>query len=272
VSAHLLEAAVVGAVLADEDRVHGRLHVVVDPARAGAPEEGERLVVGVEDHLPRLARIGPHERHPAVAEADVGDLHRRRHPVDQDGLVAPVELIRFAGVETQRDICRSRRLTLGLHPRGRVAPHGIVANVVTKRPELLENPDAGQPLALRLPGILHQNPVEFSAPRPDLRPRLDPALIGELGHAGSHHFPYGLPRHPQLATDLLDRLPVLKVRPSDLRDRFHHQHPEHGSRLSTEARWTTASGGARLEADHPDTGSFFHACSQPVLRQRVGNV
>ena len=52
------------------------------------------------------------------------------------------------------------------HPRGRVAPHGIVATVVTKRPELLKNPDAGQPLALRLPGVLHQNPVEFSAPRP----------------------------------------------------------------------------------------------------------
>jgi hypothetical protein len=105
VAAHLLEAAVVGALLAHEDRVHRRLHVVVDPARAGALEEGERPVVGVEHHLLRLARIGPHERHPAVAEPDMGDLHRHRHAVASDhDLVAPVELVGFTRREAQRDI------------------------------------------------------------------------------------------------------------------------------------------------------------------------
>ena len=43
VRAHLEEAAIVLAVLADEDRLHRGLHVVVDAARAGAPEERERL-------------------------------------------------------------------------------------------------------------------------------------------------------------------------------------------------------------------------------------
>ena len=86
VPAHLLEAAIVGAVPADEDRVHRRLHVVVDPPRAGAAEEGERLVVRVEDHLLPLARIGPHEQHPAVAEPNMRDLHRRGHPVDHRNL------------------------------------------------------------------------------------------------------------------------------------------------------------------------------------------
>jgi hypothetical protein len=38
-------------LLADEDRLHRRLHVVVDAARAGALEEGEGPVVGVEHHL-----------------------------------------------------------------------------------------------------------------------------------------------------------------------------------------------------------------------------
>ena len=39
--AHLQEAAIVLPVLADEDRLDRRLHVVVDAARAGALEEGE---------------------------------------------------------------------------------------------------------------------------------------------------------------------------------------------------------------------------------------
>ncbi|MDR6305651.1 hypothetical protein GGQ85_003375 [Nitrobacter vulgaris] len=34
-AAHLHEAAVVSAILADEDRLHRRLHVVVDAATAG---------------------------------------------------------------------------------------------------------------------------------------------------------------------------------------------------------------------------------------------
>ena len=83
VPAHLQEAAIVLPILADEDRLHRRLHVVVDAARAGALEEGEGPFVGVEHHLLRLARIGPHKHHPAVAEADVGDLHGHRHAVDQ---------------------------------------------------------------------------------------------------------------------------------------------------------------------------------------------
>jgi hypothetical protein len=37
VPAHLLEAPVVGALTADEDRIHGGLHIVVDAARAGTP-------------------------------------------------------------------------------------------------------------------------------------------------------------------------------------------------------------------------------------------
>ena len=78
VAAHLQKAAVVGALLADEDRLHRGLHVVVDAARAGALEEGEGPVVGVEHHLLALARIGPHEQHAAVAEPDMRDLDRHR--------------------------------------------------------------------------------------------------------------------------------------------------------------------------------------------------
>src|SRR3982074_2058971 len=38
VAAHLHEAAIVATILADEDRLHRRLHIVVDAASAGALE------------------------------------------------------------------------------------------------------------------------------------------------------------------------------------------------------------------------------------------
>jgi hypothetical protein len=44
------------------------------PAPAGALEEGERPIVRVEHHLLRLAKVGPNDRHAAVAKADMGDL------------------------------------------------------------------------------------------------------------------------------------------------------------------------------------------------------
>ena len=100
--AHLQEAAIVLPVLADEDRLHRRLHVVVDAARAGAPEEGEGALVRVEHHLLRLARIGADEHHPAVAQTHVRDLHGHRHAVHHHDLVAPVELVGLARRERQR--------------------------------------------------------------------------------------------------------------------------------------------------------------------------
>jgi hypothetical protein len=54
------------------------------------PEEGEGPVVGVEHHLLALARVGPHEHHPAVAEPDMRDLHRHRRAANQHDLVAPI--------------------------------------------------------------------------------------------------------------------------------------------------------------------------------------
>ena len=56
--AHLPEAAIVLAILANEDRLHCALHVVVDAAPTGALEECERPFVLVEHHLLRFARIG----------------------------------------------------------------------------------------------------------------------------------------------------------------------------------------------------------------------
>ena len=138
VRAHLEEAAIVLAVLADEDRLHRRLHVVVDAARAGALEEGEGPFVGVEHHLLRLARISPHEHHPAVAEPHMRRLQRHRHAVQDDDLVAPVELVGLAGREAQRHISVGGRPLEPLAPGHRIATNRGVATLVAETAQLLE--------------------------------------------------------------------------------------------------------------------------------------
>ncbi|MNE19711.1 hypothetical protein D3C80_1128020 [compost metagenome] len=132
-AAHLQEAAIVEPFLADKDRLDRRLHVVVDATRAGATEEVEGLVVRVEDHLLALAHISPREHHPAVAEPDMRHLHRRRHALDHNDLVAPVELIGLAGRIVERHVGLGRYGTPILRPSLRIAPDRIVATVVTQR-------------------------------------------------------------------------------------------------------------------------------------------
>ena len=156
VRAHLEEAAIVLPILADEDRLHRRLHVVVDAARAGAPEEGERPLVRVENHLLRLTRIGAHEHHAAVAKTDVRDLHGRRHPVHHDDLVAPVELVGLARRERQRNIDARRLARPLLAPGPGIAANRVITALIAKPPQLLEDPNERQPLARRLAVILQK--------------------------------------------------------------------------------------------------------------------
>ena len=73
---------------------------------------------GVEHHLLRIARIGPHEQHVVVAEPEMGGLDRDRHPAQQDNLVAPIELVGLARRKAQRHMgCRRGLLAfLSLSP------------------------------------------------------------------------------------------------------------------------------------------------------------
>ena len=103
VAAHLQEAAIVEPVLADEDRLDRRLHVVLDAAPAGALEQRETpRPWASKHHLLRLARIGTYEQHAAVTEPDMSDLYDHGHAAEQDDLVAPVELVGFTRCEAQR--------------------------------------------------------------------------------------------------------------------------------------------------------------------------
>jgi hypothetical protein len=140
------------------------MDAVVDAPGAGSAEEGEGFVMRIEDHLLGLAGIGANEDHPAVAEPDMRDLHRRREAVDHRDLFVggtvhwtvpsssspPVELVGLARIEAQRHVGCRRGLALRLRPRGRIPPHGVITAPVAECLELFEDPDTGQPLALRL--------------------------------------------------------------------------------------------------------------------------
>ena len=67
-----------------------------------------------------------------VTMMDVGDLYSRGHPVDQNDLMAPVGLEGFAGIEAERHIGSSRRFPRRLRSTGGIAPHRIVATVITQ--------------------------------------------------------------------------------------------------------------------------------------------
>ena len=109
----------------------------------------------------------------------MGGLHDYRHAAQQNDFMAPVELIGFPRREAQRDVARRRRLSALLGPSPGVAPHGIVATVVTAPASVLEDADQRQLLAERLGRIAFQRFIEFSRPPPQLRPRLDVTLVLE---------------------------------------------------------------------------------------------
>src|SRR6266446_4416257 len=173
--AHPQKTAVVLAVLADEDAINRRLHVVVDAARAGPLEEGEGAVVRVEHHLMGLARVGAHEQHPAMTQPDVRHLDGDRRAVDQHDLGRPVELVGLARCKAQRYVGFRRRRPARDTPCLGVATNRVVAAAITKGAQLLEYPDQRQPLAYRLALVRQQQRVDLGPPRADLRQRLPAA-------------------------------------------------------------------------------------------------
>ena len=95
------------ALLSAPDLVDGGAHVVVDPAPRHAAQHAEGVVVGVEQHLMRLLRVGPENEGATVGELDVGDLQFGPLARDDRPILRPVELERFAGQETPE--ARKRR-------------------------------------------------------------------------------------------------------------------------------------------------------------------
>jgi len=195
--------------------------------------------MGIEHHLLRLAGIGPHEQHPAVAEADMGHLDRRGHAIEDHDLMAPVELAGLARIEAQRHIGSGRRFLHRFRPTGCVSPISIIAAIIAAVAQLFVDPDQRQAFTLRPPGILGQHLVQHRPPGIDLRTGPRRAVICEPGRARPDDLAHRVPRQPQLAADLLDRLGVDEMRPPDPRDRLRDQHPTLCSPMTSGASSTS---------------------------------
>ena len=225
VGAQLLEAAVVVSLLAHEHRAHRRLHVVVDAPPADPAEEAEGTLVCLEHHLLALAREDLNQLHPAVAEPHVRRLHLGRRARQTRVLVAPVELVGLAGIEDQRHKGLRRRQQPPPAPPGPgIAPNRVIAALIAQRRKVFMNPQKRQPILACLFLVGLQLALEFLHPRPQLRHRLDLALVAERGLVAPHHLAHRVLRNPQIPGELLDRNAPHQMIQTDLRDRFHNQH------------------------------------------------
>ena len=79
--------------------------------------------------------------------------------------------------------------------------------------------------------VLQQQTIELVAPRINPRPRLLAALTAKLGRLRPDHLAHHPSRYPKLAPNRLDRFILGEIRPTDLRDRLHYQHPRPGPRI-----------------------------------------
>jgi hypothetical protein len=109
----------------------------------------------------------------------MGGLHHHRHAIEQDDLMAPVELIGFSRRKAQRDIGYSGRLSALLAPSPGVTAHGIITAVIAAPAQLFEDPDQRKLLASGFGRIPCQQSVELCCPSSQLRPRLDHTLVLE---------------------------------------------------------------------------------------------
>ncbi len=74
VADHGREASVDPPLLPAADPVDGGSHIVVDPTPGNAAQHAESVVVGVEQHLVGLPRIGAEKEGATIAKLEVGDL------------------------------------------------------------------------------------------------------------------------------------------------------------------------------------------------------
>ena len=119
------------------------------------------MVVGVEQHLMGLLRIGPENEGAAVGELEVSDLQFGSLAADDRPVFRPVELERFARQKRQRHEHAAAARLLFLLPSGLPVAsegrHAIVGTVIAEGSQIGVQL-LGRPLLLsRLPRFLPQH-------------------------------------------------------------------------------------------------------------------
>jgi hypothetical protein len=142
-----------------------------------------------------------------------------------DRLVAPVELVGFAGIEPQRHK-RLRRRPGPFRPPALHEPvHAVVRAVVAAAAKLLEQPDRRTPLAPRKLVFGLENRRQRLDPGSQSTLRLDLPFVDELGRARAKDLAHRVARNPKLPRNPLNPLAVLKMLEPDPPDRLHARHP-----------------------------------------------
>ncbi len=184
----------------------------------------------VEHQFLGLARIGAHEHHPAVTEADVRHLHGRRHAVHQRDFVAPVELVGLARRKAQWNIGLSRRCAARVRQVALMPTDGVIAPAIAQTsatPRYFGSASAGG-----RPAFLRSQEAKPQAGRARGPSSAEAGCLArtELRRVRTEDLPNHLPRNPQFAADRLDRFTLNKIGTTDLRDRLHNQHLKLGLR------------------------------------------
>jgi hypothetical protein len=88
--------------------------------------------------------------------------------------------------------------------------------------------------------------------------------MAKLGRVRPNQLAHDPSRYPKLAANHLDRLVLGEIRPTDLRDRLHHQHPRPGPVSPPKPLWTHRPGGPDWVPITPKGGPY----SMPIHTHR----
>src|SRR6516165_9083922 len=147
--------------------------------------------------------------------------------------------------------------------------HAVVGARVTLGAQQLEQPPRSQPLARRTPAVRPQQSIKLRDISPQSRLRLNPPLVAKLDRRTPDRLAHRLPRDPQLANDLADRLFINPERPPDPANRFHRHHPQPRSPKHNQGEHLTIPGVGRYwMLITPRAGSLFHAVFHPPPAQQ----
>ena len=169
------------ALFARKHRIYNRFQIVVDDLPRHAAKERKGPVVGIKNHLLRLARIGHNEHLTAVSQPEMRQLDRRRGSAHHDMLVAPVKLRHIAGRKEQRHKgLRARGPTRFNLPLPHMTLNAVISTGISLGLKTLKQPSCCPPPRFGQKSITAQPLIKTDAPRPKLGPGLRLALVNRF--------------------------------------------------------------------------------------------